>query len=217
MSIFWGVNAFLRRWLYTPCSSSDVRWARIPSYFVVSVPFFLRQCFGWRWWRWWLSLGFQRPCEEVFGPKKLTKRPSGRLGWFIPTKIGGLCLWCVSFLICLLRFCLKMLLFSQEIDLEFFGSTPYFCCWLIKRSVTLPQYRIRRGCFFGWTALKTKMAMENPHVQLQIHVQMVDFPLPCSFSGGLDWNNIEKNKDPVISQPWPCISPRGHSKFERVT
>ena len=49
MSIFWGVNAFLRRWLYTPCSSSDVRWARIPSYFVVSVPFFLRQCFGWRW------------------------------------------------------------------------------------------------------------------------------------------------------------------------
>ncbi len=29
--VSWNLNTLMRMWLYTPCSSSDVRWARIPT------------------------------------------------------------------------------------------------------------------------------------------------------------------------------------------
>ena len=34
------------------------------------------------------------------------------------------------------------------------------------------------------TLQKTNMTLDNPHFQWEIHLQMLDFPLPCYFTGG---------------------------------
>ena len=45
-------------------------------------------------------------------------------------------------------------------------------------SHVLPMVSLRK-CFLVNTHLKTKMTLENHHLQSEIHLQMVDFPLSC--------------------------------------
>ena len=94
-------------------------------------------------------------------PKDL---PEDYVGCFIPTKIGGLCLWSVSLLIFLLRFCLKILLFSQEIELKFFGST-HICLLVDQEKCWSPGselHRIPCGCFFGRHPWKLRWQWKIP-------------------------------------------------------
>ena len=69
-----------RRWLYTPCSSSDVRWARIP-----------REMVGWWQVSWLFQRGVERPfaseswSTKSFHPKRKNLNPSI---WVFP-KIRG--------------------------------------------------------------------------------------------------------------------------------
>ena len=55
-----------------------------------------------------------------------------------------------------------------------------------------------RSLVFDESSLpKTKMAMEIPHVQLEIHLQMVDLQLPCLFRGASVFS-LSHFKDPMF-------------------
>ena len=71
--VSWNLNTFLRRWLHTPCSLSDVRWARIPREETFSALFFPTA---------FLGSSITMPLQN-----RLRWRPCWRVGWV--SEAGG--------------------------------------------------------------------------------------------------------------------------------
>ena len=118
-------------------------------------------------------------------------------GWFIPTKIGGLCLWCVSFLICLLRFCLKMLLFFSGNRLGILWVDTIFLLLVDQeKCYHSPSIEFAAGVFLGGQPWKLRWQWKIPMFNYKYMFKWWIFHYQCSFSGGARLKQHRKEQRP---------------------